>query len=434
MRGLPFADLMLSVLALGLGLFAGVALGWVAASARRAGRGTATVVQVAELETALQYERAATQEKVQLLETARERLETTMKAVASDALRASNASFLELAKTQLDQKEKAVAHLVDPIRESLAKVDQELKALEAKRTHAYVTLTEQVQQLGLSQKELRLETGKLVTALRAPQVRGRWGEIQLRRVVEIAGMVAHCDFYEQQTTTTDEGQRFRPDMVVRLAGGRQIVVDAKVPIEAYLNAREALDDETRAARLADHARQVRDHVNKLASKTYWTEVTQTPEFAILFIPGEVFFSAALEQDPELLEFGARKGVILATPTTLIALLHAAAYGWQEERVAEGARAVSALGRELYDRMATLVTHFTKVGKSLDSSVRAYNDAVGSLESRVLPSARKLKEHGIGGSSELGELTQLERTVRTLTAPELPELAAAPDAPASRDAA
>jgi DNA recombination protein RmuC len=430
-RSLPFVDLMLTVLTLLLGLAAGAGLGWALAAARLAGRSAA---REAELETALQYERSATQEKVALLESAQRHLETTMKAVASDALRASNAQLLELAKAQLGEKEKAVAHLVDPIKESLQKVDQELRQLELSRKTAYVSLGQQVQQLEQGQKELRLETGKLVTALRAPQVRGRWGEIQLRRVVEIAGMVAHCDFYEQRTATSDDGQRFRPDMVVRLAGGRHIVVDAKVPIEAYLNAREAADDAARAARLADHARQVRDHVNKLATKTYWSEVSQTPEFVILFIPGEVFFSAALEQDPELLEFGARKGVILATPTTLIALLHAAAYGWKEEQVAEGARAVSALGRELYDRMSTLVGHFAKVGKSLDSSVKAYNDAVGSLESRVLPSVRKLKDHGVGGASELGELAALEKTIRLPSAPELPELAAAPEAPASRDAA
>jgi DNA recombination protein RmuC len=425
---------MVVVLALVLGGALGAAAGWAFAASRLGARASARDVQVAELETALSYERSSAAEKLTLLEAARTQLETTMKAVASDALQASNAQLLALAKQQLGEKEKAVEHLVQPIKESLAKVDLELRQLEVKRAHAYVTLTEQVQQLGQSQKELRLETGKLVTALRAPQVRGRWGEIQLRRVVEIAGMVAHCDFYEQQTATSDEGQRFRPDMIVRLAGGRQIVVDAKVPIEAYLNAREATDDVTRAARLADHARQVRDHVNKLATKNYWSEVGQTPEFAVLFIPGEVFFSAALEQDPELLEFGARKGVILATPTTLIALLHAAAYGWREEQVAEGARKVSALGRELYDRMSTLVGHVSKVGKSLDSSVKAYNDAVGSLESRVLPSVRKLKDHGIGGAAELGELAPLEKAVRLPSAPELPELAAAPDPPASRDAA
>jgi DNA recombination protein RmuC len=425
---------MVIVLALVLGGALGVAAGWAFAASRLGAHAAARDVQVAELETALQYERSSAAEKLTLLESARTQLETTMKAIASDALQASNAQLLALAKQQLGEKEKAVEHLVQPIKESLAKVDLELRQLEAKRAHAYVTLTEQVQQLGQSQKELRLETGKLVTALRAPQVRGRWGEIQLRRVVEIAGMVAHCDFFEQQTATSGDGQRLRPDMIVRMAGGRQIVVDAKVPIEGYLNALEAVDEDTRSLRLADHARQVREHVLKLSAKTYWNEFEQTPEFVVLFIPGEAFFSAALEQNPGLLEEGARKGVILATPTTLIALLHAAACGWKEERVAESARAVSALGRDLYDRMSTLVSHIAKVGRSLDTSVKAYNDAVGSLESRVLPSARKFKEHGAGGASELGELTPLEKTVRLPSAPELPELSAAPEPPASRDAA
>jgi DNA recombination protein RmuC len=404
----------------------GAAVGWALATSRASARLRAREVDIAALETALEYERAGAQERADLLE-------TTMKAVAADALQASNAQLLELAKQQLGEKEKAVEHLVQPIRESLQKVDLELRALEAKRTTAYATLGQQVQQLEAGQKELRLETGKLVTALRAPQVRGRWGELQLRRVVEIAGMVAHCDFYEQQTATGGEGQRLRPDMIVRLAGGRQIVVDAKVPIEAYLNALEATDEETRTARLADHARQVRDHVLKLSEKTYWSAFEQTPEFVVLFIPGEAFFSAALEQNPALLEEGARRNVILATPTTLIALLHAAASGWKEERIAESARAVSALGRDLYDRMAVLVSHVAKVGRGLETSVKAYNEAVGSLESRVLPQARKFKEHGVA-SGELGELAPLENAVRLPSAPELPaELSAAPD-PASRDAA
>ena len=345
-------------------------------------------------------------------------LATRFDALAADALRKNNESFLELAATKLGAKEQAVEHLVAPLKESLQKVDGKLHELEVARKGAYSTLAEQVRQLTETQKELRSETGNLVSALRdRPNVRGRWGEIQLRRVVEMAGMVEHCDFETQAHVPTEDG-RLRPDLVVRLPGGKSVVVDAKCAGQAYLEALEAADDEARAAKLRDHARQVREHINKLSAKSYWSQFDHTPEFVVLFIPGETFLSAALEQDPALIEDGVNQQVILATPTTLIALLRAVAYGWRQETIADSARAISELGRELYTRLATMTEHFSKVGTRLESAVRSYNEAVGSLETRVLPSARKFKEHGISPAAELSPLNVVERSTRPVTAPEL----------------
>jgi len=339
-------------------------------------------------------------------------------ALAADALRKNNETFVELAAGKLGQKEQAVEQLVQPLRESLEKVGTALKDLEVKREGAYSELHTQVKSLVDSQKELRTETGNLVTALRSPVVRGRWGEIQLRRVVEMAGMLAHCDFVEQATVTAD-GNRLRPDLLVNLPGGKQVVVDAKAPLQAYLDSLEAQDDAVRRARLADHARQIRDHIAKLSAKSYWSQFAQTPEFVVLFIPGETFFSAALEHDPTLIEEGVNQQVILATPTTLIALLRAVAYGWNQETVAESARHVNELGRELYNRLATLTGHLAKVGRGLTSAVEAYNGAVGSFERSVVPGARKLKDHGVTPSSELADLKEIELTARAPKSAELP---------------
>jgi DNA recombination protein RmuC len=374
-------------------------------------------------------ERAAADERVAVLADARESFGNAMKALAADALATSNQSFLALARSQLeqlqqktthdlDQRRQAVEHLVAPIKESLQKVDGKLHELEVARQGAYRELKEQVRQLTTTQKELRDETGNLVTALRSPVVRGRWGEMQLRRVVEMAGMLAHCDFVEQTSISADGG-RLRPDVVVRLPGGKQVVVDAKAPLQAYLDALEAKDEDARRAHLADHARHIREHVAKLSAKSYWSQFEQTPEFVVLFIPGETFFSAALEQDPSLIEEGVNQQVILATPTTLIALLRAVAYGWNQEKVAESARAVSELGRELYKRLATLTEHFSKVGRGLESAVRAYNDSVGSFERSVLPGARRLKDHGVSPPSELAELKEIEIAARSVNAPDVP---------------
>jgi DNA recombination protein RmuC len=357
-------------------------------------------------------------------------LETTMKALASDALASSNKSFLELAKSQLeqlqqkttqdlDQRKQAVEHLVAPIKESLSKVDGKLHELEVARTRAYSDLSTQVRVLAEGQKDLRSETGNLVSALRdRPNVRGRWGEIQLRRVVEMAGMLEHCDFETQHHVTTDDG-RLRPDLVVKLPGSKTVVVDAKCAGQAYLESLQCDNDEDRAAKLREHARQMRDHITKLSAKSYWAQFDETPEFVVLFIPGETFLSAALEQDPGLIEDGVNQQVILATPTTLIALLRAVAYGWRQETIAESAKAISDLGRELYSRLATLTDHFAKVGRGLETAVKSYNEAVGSLETRVLPSARKFKEHGISPAGELAPLNVVDRGVRPVSAPELP---------------
>jgi DNA recombination protein RmuC len=367
--------------------------------------------------------------KVGLLTDTRASLETTMKALASDALASSNKTFLDLAQSQLEQlsqkttqdleqRKQAVEHLVAPIKESLSKVDGKLQELEVARTRAYSDLSTQVRVLAEGQKDLRSETGNLVSALRdRPNVRGRWGEIQLRRVVEMAGMLEHCDFETQHNVTTEDG-RLRPDLVVKLPGSKTVVVDAKCAGQAYLESLQCDNEEDRVAKLRDHARQVRDHIAKLSAKSYWSQFEETPEFVVLFIPGETFLSAALEQDPGLIEDGVNQQVILATPTTLIALLRAVAYGWRQETIAESAKAISDLGRELYSRLGTLTDHFAKVGRGLETAVKSYNEAVGSLEQRVLPSARKFKDHGISPAAELAPLNVVDRGVRSISAPEL----------------
>lgn len=345
-------------------------------------------------------------------------------ALAADALRKNNETFLELASGRLGQKEQAVEQLVAPIRESLKQVDGKIQQLEVARQGAYSELRTQVAQLAQAQQELRSETGNLVGALRdRPNVRGRWGEIQLKRVVEMAGMVEHCDFETQKHVPTEEG-RLRPDLVVSLPGGKSVVVDAKFAGQAYLESLSSRDDDERRAKLRDHARQVRDHIAKLSAKSYWSQFDQTPEFVVLFIPGETYLSAALEQDAALIEDGVNQQVILATPTTLIALLRAVAYGWRQETIAESARQISDLGRELYSRLGTFTEHMAKAGRGLESAIRSYNEAVGSLETRVLPSARKFKEHGVAPAAELAELEVVDRSIRPVTAAELPPADAA----------
>jgi DNA recombination protein RmuC len=401
-----------------IGLLVGAGAAWLYTRAQGA-------AQTAALRVELEHEQARTAEKVALLEKTERDLTARFDALAADALRKNNESFLELASVKLGQKEQAVEHLVGPLKESLQKVDGKLQELEVARKGAYSSLAEQVRQLTETQKELRSETGNLVSALRdRPNVRGRWGEIQLRRVVEMAGMLEHCDFETQAHVATEDG-RLRPDLIVQLPGGKKVVVDAKMAGQAYLESLSCNDDESRLVKLREHARQVRDHITKLSAKSYWSQFDQTPEFVILFIPGETFLSAALEQDPALIEDGVNQQVIIATPTTLIALLRAVSYGWRQETVAESARAVSDLGRELYTRLATLTEHFAKVGRGLETAVRSYNETVGSLETRVLPSARKFKEHGISPAGELAPLSVVERSVRAVSATELaPELPAA----------
>jgi DNA recombination protein RmuC len=378
---------------------------------------------VASLRIKLEHERARTAES----ESLDRDFSTRFDALAADALRKNNESFLELASAKLGQKEQAVDHLVAPLKEQLAKVDGKLQELEVVRKGAYSSLEEQVRQLSETQKELRSETGNLVSALRdRPNVRGRWGEIQLRRVVEMAGMLEHCDFETQHHVATDDGI-IRPDLVIKIPGGGSVVVDAKVAGQAYIESLDCKDDESRTVKLRDHARQVRDHVVKLGAKNYWAQFDPSPDFVVLFLPGETFLSAALEQDPALIEESVNNRVLIATPTTLIGLLRIVALNWRQEKVAESAKEVSELGRELYKRLATLTEHFAKVGDRLQSTVRAYNDSVGSFERSVLPGARKLKDHGIRSTSELAELRDIELAVRTVKTPELP--AGVPDAEA-----
>jgi DNA recombination protein RmuC len=370
-------------------------------------------------------------EKLRLLENAREALSNSFSSLSAQALERNNRSFLDLATTQLEKfqsmakedlqrREQSIEHLVKPLKESLTGVDQKLQDLEKERVSAYQVLRNQVSDLLSSQKELRAETGNLVKALRAPHIRGRWGEIQLRRVVEMSGMSAHCDFLEQVTLENDD-KKLRPDMVVRLPGQKQIIIDAKAPLSAYLEALEAKDETTRIEFLRDHARQIRNHIIALSRRDYWDHVKENdnPEFVVLFLPGETFFSAALEQDPSLIELGVENKVILATPSTLIALLHAIAYGWRQERLSQNAYEISELGKELYKRLSDMGKHLGKLGMDLNDAVSTYNKTVGTIERRVLPCARKFKALDASSSlTQIDEIPQVEHISRTMQAPEL----------------
>ncbi len=376
-----------------------------------------------ESATRLEAAQKNLEEQKLLFETVKKEMSDTFAALSSAALKNSNEDFLRLAserlsgisaetKGRLGEHQAALDGMLRPLNEMLRKYDEQLRSIEESRHTAYGGLVEQIKILTSTHETLQKETSNLVNALRKPHVRGRWGEIQLKRVAELSGMSEHCDFTEQMSVETDSG-RLRPDMVVHLPADRLIVVDSKVPLDAYLDAVSSGEGEEARAKLARHASQVRSHINKLASKEYWSQFAQTPEFVVLFIPGEAFFSAALEADGSLIEEGARKKVIVATPTTFIALLRSVAYGWRQEQVAKNAQEISGLGKELYERISTLARHFEELGGSIGKVVDRYNKAVGSMEARVLPTARRFRDLGATGAEEIPVLEKIDQSPRAL---------------------
>ena len=384
--------------------------------------------ELAAAQVQLEEERKAAAEKATLLDTAQQRLSDTFKALSAEALRQNNEAFNEVAKTamerfylqagtDMDRRQEAFGALVKPLTMSLEQVNTRIKEIEEARTSAYASLRQQVGHMAQAQVQLQREAGNLVKALRQPTVRGRWGEMQLRKVVELAGMVEHCDF-EEQVSVHRENRLLRPDLIVNLPNDKYVIVDAKAPLQAYLDAVEMEDDEAARTKLQEHAGQVRAHVRQLGQKGYHADFDGSPEFVVLFLPGEMFFSAALQQDASLLEEGIEQGVIIATPTILISLLRAVAYGWRQEHIARHAQEISNLGRELYDRLKTLAGHFTDMRKGLDRAVTSYNQAVGSLESRVLVTARRFKELGATGSAELETPDMIDTLLRETHSPEL----------------
>ena len=396
---------------------------------------------LARAEGELERERRAATGREAALGEARNLLVGEFAELSRRALEHNSTRFLELADSRLkeanqvavgdlEQRKQAIEQLIVPLREQLGRYEEGLKELEMDRQRAYVGLQEQVRQLSESQDRLQAETRNLVTALRAPATRGRWGEVQLRRVVEMAGMVEHCDFDEQVTVDGDD-RRLRPDLIVHLPGAKRVVVDAKVPLQAFLDANDATDEDARRAHLDSHARQLRAHVDALAKKEYWQQFDDSPEFVVAFVPGDPLLAAALERDAGLLEHAVASHVLLATPTTLIALLRTVAYSWQQQALADNAREVQRLGRDLYKRLAVFGEHLARTGKGLSSAVEAYNKAVGSLERTVLPQARRFHELGVvgGADREIAALEQVDAAPREVSAPELtagrPALSAVP---------
>jgi DNA recombination protein RmuC len=406
------------MLVLAIGLLLGALAGWLASRPAHA-----------RLVSELEKDRAVHAERLKAYQDAEARFRDAFQSLSAEALKTNNESFLLLAEERLraarnqatadvDARKRAIEDLLAPMKATLDRVDTDIKESERRRVQEGATLLQRVASLDATGRDLQSETRRLVDALKRPGVRGRWGEIQLKRVVELAGMLDHCDFDEQQTLNGND-RRIRPDVIVNLPGGKHVIVDAKVPLDAYLKALEAPDEPTRLALLADHARQVRTHLTQLGAKSYFSDVPASPEFVVMFLPGEMFFSAALEQDPSLIEFGVDRKVIPASPTTLIALLRAVAYGWQQEAMEENARKICDLGRNLYDSICTMAEKFDLLGTRMKSTLEAYNQAVGSLEGNVLIKARKFKDLQVGdGAKEVTRLDVIDRVPRMLQAPEL----------------
>ncbi len=458
---------MMEWILLALGLVLGGVVGWLWASSKAGGRVTAAQIEAegrikaaesttAELRTqigSLQQEtirlreevraegelkaaaearlkeaQANLEEQKKLLDEAQKKLADTFNALAADALKSNNQAFIALARStfetiqahakgDLETRQKAIEGLVSPLREALNRYEKQVQEMERVRQAAYGGLEQHLKTLATEAEKLQQQTGSLTNVLKGgPQVRGRWGEMTLRRVAELAGMSEHCDFTEQETLVSESGRQ-RPDMIVNLPGGRRIAVDAKVPLQSFLDGASAASEDDRRKHLAHHAQRVRAHMNQLAARSYWDQFDPAPEMVVLFLPGESFFAAALEQDRTLIEDGMEKRVILATPTTLIALLRAVAYGWRQEQVARNAQLISEMGKQLYDRVRTFLAHFEAVGGALHRSIEAYNKAVGSLESRVLPSARRFKELGAATGEEMMTVEPIDETPRALAAPE-----------------
>jgi DNA recombination protein RmuC len=437
---------MIWVLVAVLGAAAAAAVAWTLAAERRArdarraleesaaaltsARTALSAAQQAEagLRASLEAERRNAAEKLAVLEQARESLKDAFAAVSADLLAQNNSRFLELAKEKFGElqhnaagdlatRQHAIAELVQPLQESLKKVDAKLQDVDRERATSHAVLAEQLRSLTHAQLALQSETGRLARALRSPNVRGQWGELQLRRVLEAAGMLEGSHFEIKESVHGEDG-RLTPDVVIKLPGGKNVVVDAKVALTAFLDALECDDEAQRDQKLRDHARQVKDHVVRLGNKGYWTHFQPAPDIVVMFVPGEALLSAALQHDAALLEFSMTKGVMLASPLTLIALLRAIAYGWQQEKIARNALEISELGRQLYDRIAKLAEHWEAVGKSLAKAVASYNGAVGTLETRVLVTARRLKDKGVSAGEELPDLETIDQTPRPLGAPQL----------------
>jgi len=378
-----------------------------------------TKQQLARVEAKYKAELKAADEKLKLLEEARDNLKDSFKALSADALSKNNESFIKLAeenlkkyqqsaKDDLEKRQQAISKTVEPVSQTLKTFSERVNKIEERRIESEGGIKKELEKL--SEMHLRLDqsTSSLVKALRAPQVRGQWGEMHLRRTVEMAGMINYCDFEEQSSVETDEGQRQRPDMLIRLPNERRVVVDSKVPIAAYLDALETDSPESQSERMQAHARHLRTHIKDLSTKAYWSQFDNAPEFVVLFIPNEAIFSAALEEDPSLIELGVENKVILATPTTLIALLKAVAYGWQQEAITREAKEIASLGREIYDRLSVVIGHFVKLGKSIDQSVGNYNKAMNSVDSRLMVTARKFESLESASTETLPEINQIEK--------------------------